>query len=374
MAEFSEVDHRWMQEARRLAALGQGHVEPNPMVGCVLVKDGSQIGAGFHKKYGGPHAEVEALRDAAAKGANAEGATAYVTLEPCCHFGKTPPCADALIAAKVDRVIAATADPHAVVDGGGFAKLRDAGITVHVGLLEHELQELNAPFFKRIRSGLPWVIGKWAMSLDGKIATRTGHSQWISGESSRRWVHELRGRVDAVMVGIGTALADDPMLTARPAGSRCALRVVVDSNLRLPIESQLVQSSCEDPVLVCAGPKANAMRAAELDALGCKVWVSSYEDRQTRLNELLQMLAQQYAITNLLVEGGAALLGSLYDLGQIDQCEVFIAPKMIGGRQAPSPLAGLGIEQVSQSPCIELVASSVRDQDMHLSYRLHWTA
>ncbi len=374
MAEFSEDDHRWMREALRLASLGLGRVEPNPMVGCVLVKDGSQIGAGFHKIFGGPHAEVEAIRDATSQGANTAGATAYVTLEPCCHFGKTPPCVDALIAAKVSRVVVATADPHDVVDGGGFAKLREAGIAVPVGLLENELLELNAPYFKRIRSSLPWVIGKWAMSLDGKIATRTGHSQWISGECSRRWVHELRGRVDAVMVGIGTALADDPMLTARPARLRRALRVVVDSELRLPIESQLVQSSCEDPVLVFAGPKANLMRAADLDALGCKVWVSSYEDRQARLTELLQVLAQQYAVTNLLVEGGAALLGSLYDLGQIDQCEVFIAPKLIGGQQAPSPLAGLGVEQISQGPRIELVEYAMRDQDMHLSYRLRWTA
>ena len=372
MAEFSKEDHRWMKEAQRLAALGQGHVEPNPMVGCVLTKDGKQIGAGFHKKYGGPHAEVEALRDAANHGANTEGATAYVTLEPCCHFGKTPPCADALINAKVHRVVAATADPHAVVDGGGFVKLRDAGIAVAVGLLERESKELNAPYFKRINSSLPWVIAKWAMSLDGKIASRTGHSQWISGESSRKWVHELRGRVDALMVGIGTALADDPMLTARPSGPRRALRVVVDSELRLPVDSKLVQSSCEDPVLVCAGPKANAIRAAELDAMGCKIWVSPYGDRQTRLNELLQMLAQQYSVTNLLVEGGGALLGSLHDLQQIDQCEVFLAPKLIGGCQAPSPLAGLGVEQVSQGPRIDLVANTIRDQDMHLSYRLRW--
>lgn len=372
MADFSEEDYRWMREAQRLAFLGLGHVEPNPMVGCVLVQHGVPIAVGYHTRYGGPHAEVEALRDAANKDISTEGATAYVTLEPCCHFGKTPPCADALIAAKVSRVVAATADPHAVVAGGGFAKLREAGIRVEVGLLENELLEMNAPYFKRIQTGLPWIIGKWAMSLDGKIATRTGHSQWISGESSRRWVHELRGRVDAIIVGIGTAIADNPMLTARPAGPRRALRVVVDSSLRLPIESQLVQTSLEDPVLVCAGPNANAMRAAEFDALGCKVWISSFDDRQARLNELLQMLAQQYSVTNLLVEGGASLLGGLYDLDQIDQCEVFIAPKLIGGQQAPSPLAGFGVEQVSQSPRMELVAHTARDQDLHLSYRLRW--
>ena len=370
MPEFSQVDHQWMREALRLAAMGQGLVEPNPMVGCVLVNETRQIGAGYHKKFGGPHAEVEALVDA--NGKRIEGATAYVTLEPCCHFGKTPPCADALIAAKVARVVAATRDPHAVVDGGGIARLRAAGIEVQVGLLETEALELNAPYFKRIATGKPWVIAKWAMSLDGKIATRTGHSQWISGESSRRWVHELRGRVDAVVVGIGTALADDPLLTARPAGLRQALRVVVDSRLRLPVESQLVQTARTEPLLICAGPNADSGKATKLEALGCKVWISPTEDRQQRLNEILAMLAQQTHATNVLVEGGSELLGSLFDIQQIDQCEVFIAPKLIGGHASPSPLAGLGIEKVGDGPALDLMQHQTRDQDVHLTYRLRW--
>ena len=372
MANFSKEDHRWMAEALRLAALGQGFVEPNPMVGCVLVRDGVQLGSGYHQRFGGPHAEVEALRAATENQCNAIGATVYVTLEPCCHFGKTPPCTDALIAAGVTRVVAATGDPHSVVDGGGLIKLREAGIAVEVGLLEFESRELNAPYFKRIHSNRPWVIGKWAMSLDGKIATRTGHSQWISGEASRQKVHQLRGRVDAVMVGIGTALADDPMLNARPAGPRRALRVVVDSCLRLPVESKLAQSSCEDPVLVCAGPNADPLKAADLDALGCKVWISALPDRQERLDELLRLLAQQYRVTNLLVEGGSQLLGSLYDLHQIDQCEVFIAPKLIGGQSAPSPLAGVGLEKVVDGPRFEIISNATCDQDIHLSYRVRW--
>lgn len=370
MPEFSQVDQHWMREALRLAAMGQGAVEPNPMVGCVLVKDNDQLGSGYHKKFGGPHAEVEALNDAS--GTSVEGATAYVTLEPCCHFGKTPPCADALIAGKVARVVAASRDPYAVVDGGGIAKLRAAGINVAVGLLETEAQELNAPYFKRIATGKPWVIGKWAMSLDGKIATRTGHSQWISGESSRRWVHELRGRVDAVVVGIGTALADDPLLTARPPGLRQALRVVVDSRLRLPIQSQLVQTARNEPLLICAGPKADSTKVSELESLGCKVWISPTDDRQQRLSEMLVMLAQQLSATNVLVEGGSELLGGLMDLHQLDQCEVFIAPKLIGGASAPSPLAGLGLEKVSDGPAIDLLQYQMRDQDMHLTYRLRW--
>jgi diaminohydroxyphosphoribosylaminopyrimidine deaminase / 5-amino-6-(5-phosphoribosylamino)uracil reductase len=370
MPEFSQFDQHWMQEALRLAALGQGYVEPNPMVGCVLVKDGNAIGAGYHKKYGGPHAEVEALSDAVGK--CVEGATAYVTLEPCCHFGKTPPCTDSLIAAKVARVVAASRDPHAVVDGGGLAKLRAAGIQVEVGLLESESRELNAPYFKRIETAKPWVIAKWAMSLDGKIATRTGHSQWISGEASRRWVHELRGRVDAVVVGIGTALADDPLLTARPAGLRQALRVVVDSNVRLPIQSQLVKTARVEPLLICAGPSAKPTSVMELEALGCRVWVCPIEDRQQRLDEMLRILAQEYSATNILVEGGAELLGGLFELHQIDQCEVFVAPKLIGGKESPSPIAGLGVAKVSDGPQVKLVHCQKRDQDLHLSYRLRW--
>jgi diaminohydroxyphosphoribosylaminopyrimidine deaminase / 5-amino-6-(5-phosphoribosylamino)uracil reductase len=370
MPEFSQVDQRWMREALRLAAMGQGAVEPNPMVGCVLVNENGQIGSGYHKKYGGPHAEVEALANASGK--RVEGATAYVTLEPCCHFGKTPPCADALIAAKVARVVAASRDPHAVVDGGGIAILRAAGIEVEVGLLESEAHELNAPYFKRIATRKPWVIAKWAMSLDGKIATRTGHSQWISGESSRRWVHELRGRIDAVVVGIGTALADDPLLTARPAGPRQALRVVVDSRLRLPLRSQLVQTAREDPLFIWAGPKADATKITELESLGCKVCISPTEDRQERLVEMLEVLAQEESVTNMLVEGGGELLGSLFDARQIDQCEVFVAPKLIGGSSAPSPLAGRGMEMVSDGPAINLIHHQMRDQDVHLTYRLRW--
>lgn len=370
MSQFSQVDQHWMREALQLAVLGQGSVEPNPMVGCVLVKENRQIGAGYHKKFGGSHAEVEALTNVI--GGNGEGATVYVTLEPCCHFGKTPPCADALIAARVARVVAASRDPHAVVDGGGLAKLRAAGIQVDVGLMEAEARELNAPYFKRIATGKPWVIAKWAMSIDGKIATRTGHSQWISGESSRQWVHGLRGRMDAIVVGIGTALADDPLLTARPAGLRQALRVVVDSHLRLPTQSQLVRTARTEPLLLCAGPTANSAKAAQLEALGCHVWISPSEDRQQRLNDMLEMLVQRSGVTNILVEGGSELLGGLFDIQQVDQCEVFVAPKLIGGKSSPSPLAGLGIEKVGDGPTIDLMQSQIRETDMHLSYRLRW--
>ncbi len=370
MPEFSTEDQRWMRQALLLAEQGRGRVEPNPMVGCVIVKDQRLLGAGYHQRFGGPHAEIEALTDA--RESDTSGAIAYVTLEPCCHYGKTPPCTDALIAARVSRVVVATADPHAIVDGGGLAQLRAAGIDVQVGLLDLEAQQLNAPYFKRVATGRPWVIAKWAMSLDGRIATRAGHSQWISGVASRRWVHELRGRMDAIVVGSGTALADNPQLTARPAGPRTALRVVADSRLRLPLESRLVQSAKEFPVLIVTGPQANTDAARALESRGIQIWHSKLTDRQDRLHEMLELLGQQFSATNVLVEGGSQLLGSLYDIRQIDQCEVFLCPKLIGGQAAYSPLGGLGAEQVDASPSVQLLDSTIREHDFHASYRLTW--
>lgn len=221
-----------MRRALELARQGEGYVEPNPMVGAVIVDDYLQcLGEGFHRQFGGPHAEVNALREA---GARAQGATLYVTLEPCNHHGKTPPCVDAVLQAGLRRVVVGMPDPFAKVNGAGIARLREHGVAVEVGLLEAEVRRLNAPFRKLVETGIPWVHAKWAMTLDGKIAARTGHSQWISGAASRAVVHRLRGRMDAIVIGIGTALADDPLLTARPAGPRVATRVVLDSTARLP--------------------------------------------------------------------------------------------------------------------------------------------
>ncbi|MGC4002137.1 MAG: bifunctional diaminohydroxyphosphoribosylaminopyrimidine deaminase/5-amino-6-(5-phosphoribosylamino)uracil reductase RibD [Pirellulales bacterium] len=222
---FTEDDSLLMARALDLAERGRGFVEPNPLVGCVLVRDGMVVGEGFHTKFGAVHAEVEALRVA---GPRARGATAYVTLEPCCHHGKTPPCTQALIAAGIVRVVAAMRDPFPRVAGGGFAELIAAGIVVETDLHRDAAARLNAPYLKLIATGLPWTIAKWAMTLDGKIATHTGDSRWISGDASRRSVHELRGRMDAIVVGGGTAKRDDPLLTARPPGARVALRVVLD--------------------------------------------------------------------------------------------------------------------------------------------------
>lgn len=369
-----------MQRALDLAAHGEGWVEPNPMVGCVLVGSGPHagllLGEGFHQRFGQAHAELAALANASERGHADKlvGATAYVTLEPCCHYGKTPPCTHALIEARLARVVVAQLDPFAQVSGQGVAQLRRAGIQVEVGLAQAVAQQLNAPYMKRLNQKRPWIIAKWAMSLDGKIATRSGDSQWISGEVSRAYVQQLRGRVDAIMVGSRTALADDPLLTARTPQPppRTALRVVVDSKLQVRLESRLVASIADVPLLLACGPEASANKMAELQRRGCQVIQSTSLVPQTRLDELLQILARDHLATNVLVEGGGQLLGSLLDAQQIDQCEVFIAPKLIGGLEAPGPMAGIGLEQLIECPAAHSQRIQTCGNDVHIGLRLNW--
>ncbi len=350
-----------MRRALELARRGEGLVEPNPQVGAVVVDGHGQIvGEGCHERFGGPHAEVMAL---AAAGAAARGATLLVTLEPCCHHGKTPPCTDAVIAAGISRVVVATRDPFPAVNGSGIAALEAAGIPVETGLMAPEAERLIAPFRTLLTAGRPWVIAKWAMSLDGRIATATGESQWISGEASRGAVHRLRGRMDAILIGIGTALADDPLLTARPAGLRRALRIVVDSAARLPPTSRLVQTAPEIPLLVAVGPDAPAQRTNHLESLGCLVWRGSEADRGLRLRELLHHLGQQ-RLTNLLVEGGNGVLGSFCDLKFVDEAWAFVAPKLIGGAAAPAPLGGQGHPRLADAPRIAVEELASLDGDV----------
>jgi diaminohydroxyphosphoribosylaminopyrimidine deaminase/5-amino-6-(5-phosphoribosylamino)uracil reductase len=279
------------------------------------------------------------------------------------------------VAEGIGQVFVAMADPYEMVGGQGIQQLRAAGITVQLGLLELEARQLNAAYIKRIEYRLPWVIAKWAMTLDGRIASRTGHSQWISGSASRQWVHELRGRVDVIMVGSGTALADDPMLNSRlPEGQpsrRTALRVVIDSQLQLPLESRLAQSAGQLPTLLWAGPEADPAKAEALREIGCTVQVSESSQPNDRLKELLGYLVSKYQATNLLVEGGSRLLGSLFEIRQIDQCEVFIAPKLVGGH-AYAPLACWGCDQVGDGPVLECIVQSKRGEDWHVSSRLNW--
>lgn len=318
-----------MSRALDLACRGRGSVEPNPPVGAAVISaDGRTIvGLGWHERYGGPHAEVAALASA---GTAARGGTLVVTLEPCCHHGKTPPCTEAIRAAGIARVVVGTRDPFPRVAGQGIAALRAAGIVVEVGLHEREAARLIAPFTTLVVENRPWVIAKWAMSLDGHVASPPGTDRWISSEESRGLVHELRGRCDAIMVGIGTALADDPLLTARPPGPRVPLRIVVDSLARLPLTSRLVQSVATAPLVVAVGPRAPVDRVASLARAGCEVWQSDLPDRNARLADLLATVGRR-RLTNLLVEGGPELLDSLAASDAIDEVWAFIAPRLIGG-------------------------------------------
>jgi diaminohydroxyphosphoribosylaminopyrimidine deaminase / 5-amino-6-(5-phosphoribosylamino)uracil reductase len=361
----SQLDAWHMRRALELAALGRGGVEPNPLVGCVIAQGAEIIGEGWHRRFGGPHAEIEALTIA---GTRASGGTLYVTLEPCCHHGKTPPCTQAVISAGLGRVVVAQVDPYPAVAGGGLTELSAAGLQVEVGLLEAEARRLNAPYLKLLAAGRPWVMAKWAMTLDGKLATRAGDSRWISGEASRRVVHELRGRVDAILVGRGTIQADDPLLTARPPGLRTATRVVLDTHATLTSESQLVSTARDAPVLVAVGPHAPEFDRARLKAAGCEVFVCRAGDAAARLVALLDELGRR-RMTNVLVEGGAKLLGSLFDQRQIDEVHVFVAPRLVGGGEAPTPMAGMGVERMAQAWRLESPVWRQLEDDMYLQGR-----
>jgi diaminohydroxyphosphoribosylaminopyrimidine deaminase/5-amino-6-(5-phosphoribosylamino)uracil reductase len=342
--QIEEADVRWMKRALELAERGRGYVEPNPLVGAVVVRDGKAVGEGWHRRFGEAHAEVNAL---AAAGEAARGATLYVTLEPCCHHGKTPPCTDAVIRAGVRRVVAAMADPFPEVAGQGIALLRAAGVEVAVGVEKKSARRLIAPYLKLLSTGRPYVHAKWAMTLDGKIATRTGDSRWISNEASRRRVHELRGRMDGIVVGIGTALADDPLLTARPPGPRTATRIVLDRNGRLPLASQLARTGREAPTLIVARKEAAALTKA-LHEQGCEVFFLPVADASQEVDCLLQELGRR-RMTNILVEGGAAVLGSFLDAGAIDEVHVFIAPILAGGAEARTAVAGRGADRMAEA-------------------------
>ncbi len=339
------ADERWMSRALELAARGQGSVEPNPMVGAVVLDaEGQLVGEGWHQKFGGPHAEVHALEMA---GERARGGTLYATLEPCCHVGKTPPCTDAVVKAGVRRVVVAMADPFPKVAGGGLAILREAGIEVEVGVSEAAARRLNAPYLKLLRTGRPWVIAKWAMTLDGKIATSTGDSKWISGAESRWRVHELRGRVDAIIVGRGTVIADDPLLTARPPGPRVAARIVLLTRTwELPDEARLKSTAREAPVLL-AIPYAHTLNVLKWVREGAELLELPSSDSGLSIPALLSELGKR-GMTNVLVEGGSGVLGSFFDVGAIDEAWAFIAPKLVGGT-GPSPIGGRGLDRLANA-------------------------
>lgn len=365
---FSDADRAHMAAALALAERGLGRVWPNPSVGCVLVKDGQVLSRGATGPGGRPHGEAEALRLA---GAAARGATAYVSLEPCNHHGKTPPCSEALIAAGVARVVVACVDPDPRVSGGGIARLRSAGIQVDVGLLQAEAVALNEGFFRRIQESRPLVSLKLATSLDGRIATHIGLSRWITGDVARAWGHALRARHDAIMVGIGTALADDPDLTCRLPGldGRSPVRVVVDSRLRLPLTSRLVRGATQTPTWVvtledgCEAVRARAFRECGVQLLT----VPADGVGQLPARAALAALAAQ-GITRVLAEGGARLAASLLQGDCIDRVEWFRAPLVIGG-DGLGGVAAFGIDQLADARRFERVEVRMAGVDVLERYR-----
>ncbi len=348
---MSSRDERWMARALRLAVLAR-HASPNPAVGCVLVNaNGVKVGEGYTQPPGGAHAEVMALRMA---GDRARGATAYVTLEPCAHHGRTPPCADALIRAQVARVVAAMPDPDARVGGRGLTRLAEAGIDVVVGVGEERARALNRPFVKHRTTGLPWVTLKTAMSLDGKIATRTGQSQWITSPIARLCVHRtLRDRCDALLTGIGTVLADDPSLTTRLTHkpSRDPWRIIVDSRARMPTHSRVVRQSARDSkTIIAVTEAADPERTLALGDAGCRVMVCQSDPLgRVDIADLLAQVGTQGDIIGVLVEGGAELAASALGAGLVDRWLAFIAPKVVGGATAPGPVGGLGAAAMDEA-------------------------
>ena len=344
--EQKKIDEMYMERALALAARGRGTPTPNPMVGAVIVKDGRIIGEGYHIRAGEGHAEVNAFKNAAE---DVTGATMYVTLEPCSHYGKTPPCADKIVEKKIGRVVVGALDPNPLVAGRGIEKIRNAGIPVVTGVLAEESIALNEVFMKYIVTKRPFVVLKAAMSLDGKIATADGESQWISCEASREEVHRLRHELTGIMAGIGTVLADDPMLNCRIPGGKQPVRIIVDSHLSIPENSKLAGSAREFPLVVASVEKADASKKARLEVMGAKVIeIPANQDGHVDLNALMERLGEM-KIDSILLEGGGRLAEGALKAGIVDKVQFYIAPVLIGGEGAKTPVEGRGIETLSQA-------------------------
>ncbi len=346
----------YMQKALELAEKARGQTSPNPLVGAVLVRDGQIVGQGYHHKAGTPHAEIHALREA---GEKARGACLYVTLEPCCHQGRTGPCTQALIQAGVGEVYAAMADPNPLVAGKGLAQLEQAGIKTHCGLLEEQSRRMNEIFLTFITQNRPWILLKAAMSLDGKIATATGDSKWITGETARHYGRRLRGEVDAILVGIGTVLADDPALTTRLPGAKNPRRIVLDNLARTPLTAQILRP--EAPTLIVVSRRALPDKVQALQKAGAEVWQMNSE--QITIPALLAELKKR-EISSLLVEGGGQIHASF--LPWADKFCWFIAPKIIGGNAAPGPIGGKGIQKMAEAVHLERMKLTKLGEDLLL--------
>lgn len=334
----------YMKRALALAETAMGHTSPNPMVGCVVVKDGRVVAEGCHEKYGSFHAERNALTRCEE---DVSGASMYVTLEPCCHTGKTPPCTDIIIEKKIGRVYVGAMDPNPKVAGNGVKILREHGIKVETGILEEECLRLNEIFFHYISTGLPFVAMKYAMTLDGKIASFTGDSKWVTGEKARQHVHVLRKKYSAIMAGVDTVIADDPMLNCRIEEGIDPVRIICDSHLRIPMESQIVRSADRIPTIVACAEDVDETIRHRLETTGVET-IKTEGEKQVSLPALFRKLGER-KIDSVLAEGGGTLHGSLLSSGCVSRVYAYIAPKLIGGYGAKSPVEGKGMEKMAEA-------------------------
>ena len=358
--DFLSYDEKYMRLAMQLAGNAIGRTSPNPLVGAVIVKDNRVVGCGWHRKAGTPHAEVHALNQA---GELAQGADVYVTLEPCAHYGKTPPCAKALVEAKVKNVYGGLLDVNPKVAGKGFKILEDAGIHVEYGFLQDELRKQNEVFFKWIEHKKPFVVLKAAMTLDGKIATATGQSKWITNETSRAYGYKLRDIYDGIMVGINTVIEDNPMLTARVDGGKNPIRIVVDSSLKIDINANVVQDKSAKTI-VATTDKADKDKILKLQAQDVDVIVVDKDKNdKVDIEKLLDILGQQN-ICSILVEGGATLSGSFVARKLVDKVYFFIAPKIVGGNEAKTPVAGTGILNLQEALALKDIQIEKLEEDI----------
>ncbi len=361
------TEEQYMLRAIELAKKGEGFTNPNPLVGAVIVKDGKIIGEGYHARYGELHAERNAI---ASLTQSAEGATIYVTLEPCCHYGKTPPCTEAIIENKISRVVIGSRDPNPKVSGKGAKILRDAGITVVEDFMREECDKLNAVFFHYIQNKTPYVVSKFAMSADGKIATASKESQWISCESSRQLVQKMRAKYMGIMVGTGTLLADNPTLNARIEGARNPVRIICDSSLRIPLDSNICKTAGKyRTIIACAGiqPEIKEKQKA-LEELGIQV-ISCGNKGKTDLVQLMKILGEN-GIDSILLEGGGTLNYNAFESGIVKEVKIFVAPKIIGGKEALTPVEGAGIKSLKDACMLELENCSKSGSDILLEYKV----
>ena len=369
-------EEKYMRRAIELAKKGSGHVNPNPLVGAVIVRDGEIIGEGYHECYGQLHAERNAIANAKKRGNSLEGSTIYVTLEPCCHYGKTPPCTEAIIEEKIAKVVVGSDDPNPLVSGKGFQMLREKGIEVIPHFLKEECDAINHVFFHYIGTGTPYVAMKYAMTMDGKIACYTGDSKWVTGEKSRAHVQTLRNHYKGIMAGIGTVLADDPMLNCRIEGGRDPIRIIADSHLRIPMDSQLVRTAGQQPLIVACLPDADEEKAAQLQEKGVEVLripgvtTADITEEQKEVISLPVLMKELGArkIDGILLEGGGQLNESALQAGIVDRIYCYIAPKIFGGAQAKTPVEGQGLTRAADAWQFNRIGMQEFGQDILLEY------